>query len=150
MRPKAGALLAAGAFLAALATPIPALASSFTPAAAMAVGREAHTATLLKSGQVLVVGGSTDGGANSGATAAERYDPAANSWSSAGSLRTGRQAHTATLLAGYLAVSPPSGGSYLGAIASSPLGLGLIGLGLLLAAGVAATLIARSRKPRGQ
>lgn len=49
---------------------------------------------------------------------------------------------------GHLAVNQPQGESVLSAIASSPIGLGLISLGLLLAAGVAATLIARRRKPR--
>ena len=49
---------------------------------------------LMPSGKVLVVGG-FDGGAVS---SAEPYDPAANTWSAAGSLATVRNFHTATLL----------------------------------------------------
>jgi hypothetical protein len=58
--------------------------------------RQYHTATLLPSGQVLVTGGynSTAGYLSS----AELYDPASGSWSSTGSLATGRWDHTATLL----------------------------------------------------
>jgi hypothetical protein len=60
-------------------------------------GRFAHTATLLPSGKVLVVGGV---GAN-GITVlsdAELYDPAAGTWSETSSLNTERFLHTATLL----------------------------------------------------
>jgi hypothetical protein len=53
-----------------------------------------HTATLLPSGKVLVVGGDGYGILAS----AELYDPKANSWTSAGSLSTARMQHTATLL----------------------------------------------------
>jgi hypothetical protein len=49
-----------------------------------------HTATLLPSGKVLVVGG--------GNSASEIYDPAANSWSSAGGIGGQRTYHTATVL----------------------------------------------------
>jgi len=59
--------------------------------------RASHTATLLKDGRVLVVGGQTDG--SSGVTGtAEIYDPTSNSWSSAGSLLGARFGHGAALL----------------------------------------------------
>ncbi|ADO73911.1 uncharacterized protein STAUR_6154 [Stigmatella aurantiaca DW4/3-1] len=54
-----------------------------------------HTATLLGSGKVLVVGGWTGTGPQS---ASEVYDPATGTWNSAGSLSTPRGHHTATLL----------------------------------------------------
>ncbi len=61
--------------------------------------RERHTATLLHSGKVLVVGGRrSDSGSNQFTSTALIYDPVADSWTSAGSLSTPRQKHTATLL----------------------------------------------------
>jgi hypothetical protein len=64
-----------------------------------------HTATLLKSGKVLVVGGetyNTMNAANSPSASflksAMLYDPAANTWSFAGSTKDYRVFHTATLL----------------------------------------------------
>jgi WD40 repeat protein len=55
--------------------------------------REAHKATLLPSGNVLVEGGSSGSGAD-----AAVYDPAQGTWTVTGSLKTGRFQHTATLL----------------------------------------------------
>jgi N-acetylneuraminic acid mutarotase len=60
------------------------------------VGRARHTATLLNTGKVLVVGGTTTGTAST--ATASLYDPSTNSWSAAGSLATGRFYHTETLL----------------------------------------------------
>ncbi|MGP8052951.1 MAG: kelch repeat-containing protein [Limisphaerales bacterium] len=55
-----------------------------------------HTATLLRDGQVLVVGGQLVG---SGAySSTELYDPASGTWTLTGSLQTARYLHTATLL----------------------------------------------------
>jgi hypothetical protein len=54
--------------------------------------RSDHTATLLPSGKVLVVGGDQIG------NSAELYDPATGTWSITGSLNTPRFGHTATLL----------------------------------------------------
>lgn len=60
-----------------------------------------HSATLLRNGKVLVVGGLSESGynfwSNSLATA-ETYDPATGSWSVTGSLHTGRVLDTSTLL----------------------------------------------------
>jgi len=58
----------------------------------LGTARQAHAATLLPSGKVLVTGG--QGGSNS----AELYDPATNSWSPAASFVTARYIHTSTLL----------------------------------------------------
>lgn len=67
-------------------------ANTWSPAASMTGYRGSHTATLLPSGKVLVVGGR--GYLNS----AEIYDPASNLWSTAASMAIGRSWHTATLL----------------------------------------------------
>ncbi len=74
---------------------------SWTPAAPMATPRSSHTATLLQDGTVLVVGGSTRTSYQGGGTTreAERFDPRTGRWSPAGQLATGRDGHTATLLA---------------------------------------------------
>ena len=65
-------------------------------------GRFGHTATLLPSGKVLVVGGAFADpifAYNALATAtAEIYDPATGLWSATTSMSTQRQGHTATLL----------------------------------------------------
>jgi N-acetylneuraminic acid mutarotase len=68
----------------------------WTNAASPAMGREEHTATLLRDGRVLITGG-TDGRGKALASA-ELYDPAQNKWSSAGSMARTRLGHTATLL----------------------------------------------------
>ena len=61
----------------------------------MAVNRGFHTASLLPSGKVLVVGGSQT---HLALASAELYDPRTRSWSSAGFVQTPRWGHTATLL----------------------------------------------------
>src|SRR2546421_12779182 len=58
--------------------------------------RTGHTATLLASGSVLVVGGST--GFPGVTNTTELYDPLAGMWTSAASLAVPRIYHTATLL----------------------------------------------------
>jgi Galactose oxidase, central domain/K319L-like, PKD domain/Bacterial TSP3 repeat/Kelch motif len=58
--------------------------------------RALHTATKLKSGRVLVVGGI--GGAGPVLDTAELFDPATNKWSKAASLKAARQGHVAELL----------------------------------------------------
>jgi len=61
----------------------------------MNTARRRLEAVALKDGSVLVVGGRD---ANGRLRSAERYDPTANSWSSAGSVRDVRDAFTLTLL----------------------------------------------------
>ena len=58
----------------------------------LATSRELHTATLLNSGKVLVVGGDTS------THTAELYDPATGTWSATGSTTDPRYRYTATLL----------------------------------------------------
>ncbi len=69
----------------------------------LAAGRTEHTATLLQSGKVLVVGGVSviDDSQETPLplpVSAELYDPETGTWSSTGSLAVGRLFHTATLL----------------------------------------------------
>jgi hypothetical protein len=61
----------------------------------MGHARTSHTATLLPSGKVLVVGGS-DG--TSAQASAELYDPASGQWSPAPDMSAARSLHTATTL----------------------------------------------------
>jgi hypothetical protein len=67
----------------------------WVPAGDLSFARSAHTATLLPSGQVLVVGGVSNGVM---LDSAELYDPVDGSWSVTGRLDGGRAGHTATLL----------------------------------------------------
>ncbi|MCY1081722.1 Kelch repeat-containing protein [Archangium lansingense] len=69
--------------------------STWSPVAGMSRGRADHTATLLPSGKVLVVGGY---GGMSSQYDAELYDPAANTWTSAGILNLSRAGHEALVL----------------------------------------------------
>jgi N-acetylneuraminic acid mutarotase len=71
---------------------------AWTPAGTLSVPRYGHTATLLPSGRVLVTGGCTDTTCATPSAVSELYDPASNSWTTTGSLTTGRAAHTAVLL----------------------------------------------------
>ena len=69
---------------------------SFSPTGSMRTPREGHTATLLRDGRVLIVGGS-DNGIHT-LDSAEIYDPASGAFSGAGHLNQPRVAHVATLL----------------------------------------------------
>lgn len=60
----------------------------------MQAARTVHTATLLPSGKVLVVGGRNVGPIRS----AELYDPVSGTWHAAASMSTARVGHTMTLL----------------------------------------------------
>ncbi len=62
----------------------------------MVAARQGHTATLIATGQVLVVGGN-GGGTTLNTT--ELYSPATNTWKGSGNLSTPRYLHTATVLA---------------------------------------------------
>src|ERR1700682_2434870 len=66
--------------------------NTWSAAAPMNRPHAGHTATLLKSGKVLVVAGRSTGGDSN---AAELYDPVTNSWSSAGSIAGARTSHAA-------------------------------------------------------
>ncbi len=68
---------------------------SWSGTGALSTSRQSQTATILKSGKVLVAGG---GGSSGPVTSAELYDMTAGTWSSTGSLTTARGNHTATLL----------------------------------------------------
>jgi len=59
--------------------------------------RSDHSATLLISGKVLVVGGN----GNDNPTSAEIFAPSMGTWSFTGSMNEGRCVHTATLLNDY-------------------------------------------------
>jgi Bacterial Ig-like domain (group 2)/Galactose oxidase, central domain/Kelch motif len=66
--------------------------------ASMSTPRLDHTAVLLPDGKVLVAGGKSVYPDTIGLTSAEIYDPAAGTWSPAGTMSTPRSSHTATLL----------------------------------------------------
>jgi len=72
----------------------PAQAASWVTNSPMTTTRYGHTATLLSSGKVLVVGGV--GGPF--LASAEQYDPATGNWTAVGALTTARSQHTATFL----------------------------------------------------
>ena len=63
---------------------------------AMASPRAQHTAALLRSGEVLVAGGTVSG--QGYVATAERFDPATNQWRDAASMHFARAGHTATRL----------------------------------------------------
>lgn len=71
---------------------------TFTPTGNMTDARFMHTATLLKNGKVLIVGGAVSNTAAPLATV-ELYDPSTGAFTMTGSLQTAREQHTATLLA---------------------------------------------------
>src|SRR5437870_3953395 len=65
----------------------------FMPTGDMTAARSFHTATLLRDGTVLIVGGNGER-----PTSAELYDPATGTFAATGSLTTARSGSTATLL----------------------------------------------------
>lgn len=71
-------------------------AAFWNVAGPLATPRFMHTATLLRNGDVLVAGGTSNGGGDIGAV--ERYSAQTNSWSATGALNTPRYLNTATLL----------------------------------------------------
>jgi hypothetical protein len=74
------------------------LLGTWSAAASMASARDYHQATLLTNGMVLVTGGSPTNYFRDTLPSAELYNPVSNSWSSAGSMATGRINDTVTQL----------------------------------------------------
>ena len=65
----------------------------------MTFARDAHTATPLATGEVLVAGGSNNCATGCiGLSSAELYHPATGIWRSTGSMHKDREGHSATLL----------------------------------------------------
>src|SRR5215475_5752822 len=72
---------------------------TFMRTGSMSTARARHTATLLPSGKVLIVGGGPRAGCCSDARAsAELYDPATGTFAATGAMTVERSGHTATLL----------------------------------------------------
>lgn len=71
---------------------------TFTPTGSMAYPRAGHTATLLRDGRVLIVGGIDASDGIDNLATAELYDPATGQFGPTGSLAQGRAHHTATIL----------------------------------------------------
>jgi galactose oxidase-like protein/Kelch motif protein len=67
----------------------------FSPTGSLLTGRWGHTTTLLPNGNVLIVGGRTDGAFFA---SAELYAPETGTFTPTGSMATGRISHTATLV----------------------------------------------------
>ena len=72
-------------------------AGAWSTAASLITGRENQSATLLRNGNLLVVGGMDGRGVP--LASAELYNPRTNRWTAAGAMATTRLDHTATLLA---------------------------------------------------
>lgn len=76
----------------------PGSTGTFTPTSGpMMVARMYHTATELQDGEVLIVGGTSDGG-NTIQSSAELFNPQTGTFTSTGNLNQARWMHTATLL----------------------------------------------------
>ena len=71
---------------------------TFAYTGSLNTARYDHTATLLPSGEVLVVGGIGVNGNYTSLASAELYDPKKGKWTTTGSMTAGRTAFTATLL----------------------------------------------------
>lgn len=72
---------------------------TFVATGSMAQPRSMHTATLLRDGRVLVVGGADFSDGFNNLATAEIYDPLTGKFTGTGSMAQGRADHTATLLA---------------------------------------------------
>ena len=95
---KSGRVLMAGGYNSKLADIYDPAANKITRAADMITQRYIHTATLLPSGAVLVVGGRELSSIGQPVAKAELYDEKTGKWSAAGSMPDGHMEHTATLL----------------------------------------------------
>lgn len=70
-------------------------AGTWSPAEGMSTGRSHHRAIALKSGKLLVIGGTDDATFDVGYQNAEVYDPAAKTWTPTGGMTVGRWAFAA-------------------------------------------------------
>jgi hypothetical protein len=73
-------------------------AGTFSATGPMIAARDAHTATALKNGKVLIAGGGQFAGDSTPLASAEIYDPSIGTFSPTGSMTEARKYHTATLL----------------------------------------------------
>jgi len=92
----------------------------FSPTGSMTTTRQAHTATLLRDGRVLIAGGNDK--ADHAVATAELYDPRTRKFSPTGSMATARGYQTATLLADgrvLIAGGDPDGWNGSGSIIAS-------------------------------
>ena len=74
---------------------------TFTSTGSMTISHAIHTATSLKTGQILIAGGDTgcgDFGCGAVTSTAELYDPSTGTFTAAGDMTTPRDRHTANLL----------------------------------------------------
>jgi hypothetical protein len=95
-------------------------ARAFVPTGSLSRPRYGHTATLLRSGEVLIAGGYSEMGDSPKAIApAELYDPTREAFAETGSMVTRRHDHTATLLSDEEVLVAGGWGSFVDVLASA-------------------------------
>lgn len=88
---------------------------TFSPTGSMVAARDSHTATLLRDGRVLIVGGGNHD--EQAFASAELYDPRTGNFSPTGSLGCARYNHTATLLTnGQILIAAGEGAAVPGSV----------------------------------
>jgi hypothetical protein len=123
-------------------------AQSWSFTGSLRQARSSFSATLLNNGQVLVVGGTYRGSfVQYGLTSAELYNPASGTFSTTGSLNTGRYGQSATLLNSGKVLIAGGANSSTGALSSAELydpttGTFTVTGSLSCACGYSATLLA--------